>query len=246
VRVTLTRYSMMLYQGILTSSFAGEFGLLYHKIVRKSEIVLGIILSIVSLLLFLKVLAEVLTKDIVFIDTIVLNFIYSFRDPFLTPIMHFVSLLGGEFTLLSATIIVVVFTLKKHKKEAAFFAFIVLFGYVFNIVLKQFLKIPRPEDPIAVLGFYGFPSGHAMNSFIFYGLTAYFTFHFTRNRGLSVLVAIFFTLLILLIGFSRLYLGVHYPSDVLAGFIAGFWWLTTAILIGKSWTYYKLVKHKQK
>ena len=182
-----------------------------------------------------------------YIDNLVLNFIYSSREPFLTNIMHFVSFLGGEFTLFSSTLITTILVFKKRKKEAVFFALVVLFGHIFNNVLKQVLKIPRPDiDPIDISGSYSFPSGHAMNSFIFYGLLAYFIFHFTRNRRLSVLVATFSIIVILLIGFSRLYLGVHYPSDVIGGFILGFWWLTTAILIDKSWTYYKLVKHKQK
>lgn len=212
-----------------------------------SEIVLGIVFSLLSLFLFFKIIFEVLTKDIVYIDNLVLNFIYSFRDPFLTQIMHFVSFLGGEFTLLLTAVIVVIFAFKKHKKEAAFFAFTVFTGYVLNNIIKYSLKIPRPNiDPLSHVGSYGFPSGHAMNSLIFYGLLAYFIFHFTKNRGSSVLVAIFLIIIVLLIGFSRLYLGVHHPSDVIGGFIAGFWWLSTAILIDKTLVFYMLVKHKDK
>ena len=211
------------------------------------QIALGIIFSLFSLLLFFKILAEVLTKDILFIDSIVLNFIYSFRDPFLTKLMYFLSFLGGEFTLLSSGFVVIFFAFKKHKKEAALFAFIVIFGYVLNSGLKQLLKIPRPDiDPIDISESYSFPSGHAMNSFIFYSLLLYFTFQFTRNRGLRVLVAAFSIIIILLIGFSRLYLGVHYPSDVLAGFVAGFWWITTVIVIDKTLIFYKLFRNRKK
>jgi len=246
---------MLSYQDIFTSSFAGRLGLLYHKPMRNldntslmilRQIALGIVFSILLLLVFFKILSEVLIKDALFIDTLVLNFIYSFRDPLLTNIMHFVSFLGGEFTLLSATIIVVLLAFKKHKKEAVLFAFTVFFGYVFNNLVKHLLKVPRPDiDPLSPAGFYSFPSGHAMNSLIFYGLLAYFTFHFTRNRGLGVLVSMLSIILIILIGFSRLYLGLHYPSDVIGGFIAGFWWLTTAIIIDKAWTFYKIFRDRK-
>ena len=210
------------------------------------QIALGIVFSLLSLLLFLEILSEVLSKDILFIDTLVLNFIYSFRDPLLTNIMHFVSFLGGEFMLLSATVIVVFLAFKQHKKEAVLFAFIVLSGYVLNNAIKYLLKVPRPDiDPLSATGFYSFPSGHAMNSLIFYGLLAYFTFHFTRNRGLGVLVSVLSIILIILIGFSRLYLGLHYTSDVIGGFIAGFWLLTTAILIDKTLTFYKLFRGRK-
>lgn len=211
------------------------------------QIVLGVILSLLLLLLFFKILSEVLTKDILFIDTTLLNFIYSFRGPLLTPIMHFMSFLGGELMLLSTALIVVFLAFKKYKKEAIFFAIAVLAGYIFNTLLKQLLKIPRPDiDPIVISGSYSFPSGHAMNSLIFYGLLSYFIFHFTRNRGLSLLVATFSIIVVLSIGFSRLYLGIHYPSDVIGGFLAGFWWLTTVILISKMWTFYKLFRNRKK
>ena len=209
------------------------------------QIVLGLTFSLLSLLLFLYISVGVLNGDFVNLDNAILTIIYFFRDPLLTPIMHFVSFLGGEFTLLSAAVIVVVLALKKYKKEAVLFAFIVIFGYVLNNLIKHLLEIPRPDiDPLSNEAFYSFPSGHAMNSLIFYGLLAYLIFHFTRNRGLSFLVFALSIILILLIGFSRLYLGVHYPSDVLAGFIAGFWWLTTVIFIAKNFTHQNLTHRR--
>lgn len=213
---------------------------------NRSAILFGIILNFLSLFLFLYISLGVLNGSFVYLDNAILAIIYSFRDPVMTEIMYLASFLGGGVTLLLATIIVVVLAFKKHKREAALFTFAVLFGYALNNAIKYFLKIPRPDiDPLFNAGFYGFPSGHAMNSFIFYGLLAYFIFHFTRNRGLGVLTAIVSAIIILLVGFSRLYLGVHYPSDVLAGFAAGFWLLTTAILIDKTRTFYKLFKHRR-
>lgn len=205
-----------------------------------------LVLSFLSLFLFLYISALVLNGRFAYLDSAISEVIYSFRNPMMTGIMHFVTFLGGEFTLLSSVIIVVFLVFKKHKKEAGLFAFIIFSGFALNNFLKYILKVPRPDiDPLSAEAFYSLPSGHAMISLIFYGFLSYFVFHFTRNKRLSVLVLILSIIIILLIGFSRVYLGVHYSSDVLAGFVAGFWWLTTAILIDKTLTSYKLFKGKE-
>ena len=66
---------------------------------------------------------------------------------------------------------------------------------------------------------YSFPSGHSMASMAFYGLIIYFVIRFVKNRALKIFLSIMLSLLIILIGMSRIYLGVHYPSDVFAGFV---------------------------
>ena len=198
------------------------------------------------MVIFLGLSFGVLNGGFADLDEAILAIIYSFRNPMTTEIMYLVSFLGGEFTLLSAAFIVILLAFKKHKKEAALFSFIVIFGYILNNVIKYLLKVPRPDiDTLSTAGSYSFPSGHAMSSLIFYGLLAYFTYHLTRRRGLTALAVIFSIIIVLLIGFSRLYLGVHYPSDVLAGFIAGFWWLTTVVLIDKTWKFYRELKARR-
>jgi len=209
--------------------------------VSEKKVLLGTILSFLSLLLFLLIAFGVLNGALIYLDSVILTFVYTLRNPLLTQIMYFTSFLGGGFLLLLAVFTALVFYKKNHKREAVLFFFIVFSGFAINNIIKYLLKVARPDiDPLFSIDFYAFPSGHAMNSLIFYGLLSYFTFHFTKNRGLSVLTAILSTILILLVGFSRLYLGVHYPSDVLAGFAVGFWWLSTAILIDKTRVFYKL------
>ena len=98
--------------------------------------------------------------------------------------------------------------------------------------LKTIFRRDRPSFPdpfVHVLG-YSFPSGHSMGSLIGYGMLAYMIAHFVRGRGINLLVAICAAVLVLAIGFSRLYLGAHYLSDVLAGFAAGMVWLAANII----------------
>jgi undecaprenyl-diphosphatase len=97
---------------------------------------------------------------------------------------------------------------------------------VLNHLLKVLFARPRPhfEHPLLVETSYSFPSGHAMESFVVYGMLAYFAVLALRSwesRGAALLVV--------LIGFSRMYLGVHYLSDVLAGYAAGGVWLSALI-----------------
>jgi len=102
---------------------------------------------------------------------------------------------------------------------------------VLNFLLKAVFARPRPtfSDPLATALYYSFPSGHAMMSLIAYGLLGYFLFNALPERWQRVVVSAGLIVLILLIGFSRIYLGVHYLSDVLAGFAVGGLWLSFCI-----------------
>ncbi len=102
---------------------------------------------------------------------------------------------------------------------------------VLNQLLKGLFARPRPhfEHPLLVETSYSFPSGHAMESFVVYGMLAYFAVLALRTWESRVGVVLGAALLVVLIGFSRMYLGVHYLSDVLAGYAAGGVWLSTLI-----------------
>jgi membrane-associated phospholipid phosphatase len=102
---------------------------------------------------------------------------------------------------------------------------------VLNHLLKQLFERPRPyfKHPLLVETSYSFPSGHAMESFVVYGMLAYFAVLALRTWESRVAVVFGTALLVVLIGFSRMYLGVHYFSDILAGYAAGGVWLSALI-----------------
>ena len=106
-----------------------------------------------------------------------------------------------------------------------------------NQVLKRSLERARPqlEHPLQTLESFSFPSGHAVGSTVFYGLLAMWMIRNTRDRAHRFLSIVVACLLVLLICFSRVYLGVHYPSDVLAGMSEGIAWLALcAMLLARS------------
>lgn len=211
------------------------------------EIAVGIISSLVTALLFLKIFREILEMDTLLIDQQISTFIYSWRNPALTKLMLFITNLGAGYMLAIAVLIVIFFVWEKHKREALAFAIILVMGLGINVSLKQMIQRSRPTmSPLVVEKSYSFPSGHAMNSSVFYLAISFYTYHFTRKKKLSLMATAVAIVLILLIGFSRVYLGVHYPSDVVAGYIVGVWWLITAILISKSFSWVKHFKAEEK
>lgn len=166
------------------------------------------------------------------------------RSPLLTKIMETITFFGsGTFLVPAAAIIIIYLFLKKHKAESFLFFIVLAMGLILNNLIKILVQRPRPDlSPIFIEQTFSFPSGHAMNSFIFYALLAYLIFHFTKNKKLAFIISVISIILIVLIGISRIYLGVHYPSDVIAGFIAGFWWFITALLIRQTINFFKLFK----
>jgi undecaprenyl-diphosphatase len=102
---------------------------------------------------------------------------------------------------------------------------------VLILLLKALFARPRPyfEQPLLLETYYSFPSGHAMEAVVLYGMLAYFAVLALRTWQTRAAVVFGTSLLILLIGFSRMYLGVHHLSDVVAGFAAGGVWLSTCM-----------------
>ncbi len=98
-------------------------------------------------------------------------------------------------------------------------------GYNLGYGLKLLISRPRPELGLIQETFHSFPSLHAMTATILYFTLAYMMYHFTRRFWLSYLVFIISFLLIMLISFSRIYLGVHYFSDIFGGFTFGLAWM---------------------
>ena len=102
---------------------------------------------------------------------------------------------------------------------------------VLNLVLKLSFHRARPEFAFVHLDTYSFPSGHAMISTAAYGALAYLAWSRLRTGGQRFILLAVTVVLLALIGFSRLYLGVHYLSDVLAGVAGGVFWLSVSIVL---------------
>lgn len=212
------------------------------------ELVLAFILSAFSFYLFIELQQMVFQKQFVVFDEGIMSLFYLHRAPFLTSIMLALSSFGKEGTIGVGILLTIALYLKKYKKEALVFAFITSLAPVISSFLKIIIQRPRPvfHSLVSMVNYdFSFPSGHAMGSFVFYLMVSYLIFHFFKNKKIRIVSFIFSAILILLIGLSRIYLGVHYPSDILAGYLAGLCWLGTNLTISKILSFYKLLKENQ-
>lgn len=141
----------------------------------------------------------------------------------LHPFMLALTQLGGVAGVVGGSVALAVWAYTKHKLRLAIAFAAVLPAELFNGGLKLIFKRVRPDTPYAhnmIIHTNSFPSGHAFGSMVFYGLLAYLAF--TRlPHGWNIFAVIGLTLLIILIGISRVYLGAHYSLDVLGGWFVG-------------------------
>ena len=134
------------------------------------------------------------------------------------PVVKIITNLGGTlFLILIAVALVIII---KNKKTGITILANLGISAILNNLLKIIIQRPRPiEHRLIEETGYSFPSGHSMISMAFYGYLAYLTYKYIKNKNLKYTIIILLNILILSIGISRIFLGVHYTSDVLAGFI---------------------------
>lgn len=196
-----------------------------------SEIIISAVLILFALFLFLRIGIGVINKEIFSFDANVMRYIYEIRNPSLTQVMLLFTSLSSAIVFIFVSVFIYFYA--KRKKSVLVYLFILYSGVVINFFLKIFFQRPRPDFSLIHASSYGFPSAHAMNGFVLYIALSYFIFRESKNFKLKILTAVLSIIIILCIGISRIYLGVHYPSDVIAGYLAGFIWLTSVIIFEK-------------
>lgn len=172
----------------------------------------------ISLFAFIFLLINVLLNNISGFDISIYNVIMSLKSDFMTFIMKAITRFGDAETLILIAIICLIFI--RNKKIGGSIAINLASVGLINYVLKKIIQRPRPplEFRMVEESSFSFPSGHAMASMAFYGLIVYFINKNMKNEKLKKIISISLSILIFLIGISRIYLGVHYASDVIAGF----------------------------
>ena len=166
--------------------------------------------------IFLVIAEDVFEQEIFEFDSVVYNFLVNNRNEVLNNFFKIITQFGSAIVLIIITILCVIF-IRDKKYKILVPANLVTIAII-NIVLKNFFLRPRPDELrlIEETG-YSFPSGHAMASTAFYGLLIYIVHEKVENKILRNTICIMLGLLILLISISRIYVGVHYTSDVIAG-----------------------------
>ena len=177
------------------------------------------IILFICLVGFLAIAEDVFHKEIMMKDIIGYKLVSTFLiSDFATPIAKFITNFGGAIFLIIATIIL--FVLIKNKKIGFSIISNLVIVTILNQLLKNILQRPRPtEFRIVEETGYSFPSGHSMASMAFYGYLIYLIYKYVKNKYLKWTLIVLLGILICTIGISRIYLGVHYTSDVLGGFL---------------------------
>ncbi|UFU01219.1 phosphatase PAP2 family protein [Radiobacillus kanasensis] len=183
--------------------------------------------------LFIEIGEGLLEKEVKSFDSFIIEALKIMETDALDLVMLFITELGSVWFLTICSILVILILWLRSKDGwgiAAFFLAIAGGGTITR-VLKQHYDRGRPSinPEIDAVGF-SFPSGHSMGSLIFYGFMIYLLLKSRNPKSIKWALISISSTLIFLIGFSRVYLGAHYPSDVLAGYLAGTAWLMLCIL----------------
>jgi len=177
------------------------------------------ILVICCLILFSIILISVLNGTIQVFDSNIYNMINSLKSNCMDMFFKTITRFGDEEVLIFIAIVCLIFI--KNRKIGTSIAINLASTGLMNHILKEIVQRPRPPIEFRMVqeSSFSFPSGHAMASLAFYGLIIYYIYNYVKNKKVKNIACIALSILIFLIGISRIYLGVHYASDVLAGFL---------------------------
>jgi len=191
-----------------------------------------ILMSILLILYGFSELAFLLEhENLLGFDQTVSAFIHSYRNDTLTDVVIVITNLGSTTAYLIGipVIALAVYRFGHNRYLTLQAAIILLSSFIINLFLKSEVGRARPEVTQRLIEVgdmsLSFPSGHSMSAMAFYGFVIYLIIRLWRSNFSNFIVIFLLILLILSIGASRIYLGVHYPSDVVAGFIGGLIWL---------------------
>lgn len=177
------------------------------------------IVLFICIIILLFLIEDVIDKEIITFDNSCYNMVSTLLiSDMMTPVVKIITQFGGAYWLIGFSIFLL-FIIKNRKIGISIILNLGLSVSV-NYTLKQILQRPRPtEYRIINESGYSFPSGHSMVSMAFYGYLIYLIYKYVKNKYVKTILIMLLTILIVSIGISRIYLGVHYTSDVIAGFI---------------------------
>ncbi|MCM3631136.1 phosphatase PAP2 family protein [Paenibacillus glycanilyticus] len=189
------------------------------------------VITIVILFVFGWIAQLVSQRRIAAFDDAIIDVIRSNHSNAWTAWMKGFTELGSEFLVILIIVgFAVVLALIGYRRELIFYLGVIGCSALLNLLLKTVFQRARPDiNRIVEASGFSFPSGHSMSAFTLYGITIYFLWKHLKYRWMRTVVILMGTALILMIGISRIYLGVHYPSDVIGGYLVSAAWLMMSI-----------------
>jgi len=192
----------------------------------------GLLAAVLALFLFAKLASEMREGETAAFDNAVRSWVHQFASPGMTLAMKGVSLLGYNILIVELVIAIAIFLFLRWRRGAIWLAITMAGAVILEITLKYAFHRQRPVPFFgAAPHSYSFPSGHALASFCFYTVLAGLIADRVDKLSVKIAVGVAAGVLVLAIGISLIYLGVHYPSDVVAGYIAAAMWVSTMLVI---------------
>ncbi|MCZ0754387.1 phosphatase PAP2 family protein [Anoxybacillus sp. J5B_2022] len=198
----------------------------------KLELTRAFFLSLFSAIIFGLTAFLVSGSQVAHFDGAIISFIQRFESPALTSVMKFFSWIGSGriVTMISLIALFVLYKAWKYRSELVLFVTVVAGSSILNQLLKSLFHRARPSlHRLAEASGFSFPSGHSMEAVALYGILAFLLWRRIDHRFGRVFLIFISFFMIMGIGVSRIYLGVHYPSDVIGGYFASSFWLFAAI-----------------
>lgn len=198
------------------------------------ELIIILLLFVLSFFVFIFIARRIFWQKKDDFDFAVFNFMKPLISELRTDTMEFFTFLGTHTFLVPMNFLLIGYFLfiKRHRWYSITIPVVSLGGVSLMFILKNLFGRARPQDPLlSTVSGLSFPSGHALISVAFYGLLIYLVWHNISHKIIRWVLIVLLLVLILIIGLSRIYLRVHYASDVLAGFAMGIIWLVLSIWI---------------
>ncbi|HEY2117392.1 MAG TPA: phosphatase PAP2 family protein [Candidatus Angelobacter sp.] len=198
----------------------------------EAAILASLAVAVLALFLFAWLGNEVLQGDTQHFDLTIRWWIHRFASPGVTSAMTAISLLGYNILIAELLIAFAFFAWLRWRRAAVWLSVAMAGALALDLTLKYAYHRTRPSAYFgAAPQSYSFPSGHALCSFCFYGVMAGLLSARTKSLAWRLFIWIAAAVLVIAIGLSRIYLGVHYPSDVIAGYLAAAVWVGTVIVL---------------
>ena len=226
------------YIASLLQRFPRFFGFFKNRFSIRSTFGLpfsvAVVISLIILFYLLMVIRAIIAQGPLWaVDERLFAATMFVRDPLLNSLVHFLTNLAGPPAIVIA--LALSFMLWLDGREYRIFVFLIgtPIVYLYQWLLKSIFYRSRPDQIYALVTETSpsFPSAHAVVAIIVYGFLLFFLLKYIQRWRVKVAAILSLATLIFLIGFSRVYLGVHWPSDVLGGYLLGGWWLTVMLTV---------------
>jgi undecaprenyl-diphosphatase len=200
----------------------------------ESIVVVSLAVAALSLFLFAWIAEEMAEGETAAFDLSVRAWVHQFASPSMTRAMTVISLLGYDILIVELVAALAIFLYLGWKHAAGWLAVSMAGALILDLTLKYSFRRPRPQPFFgAAPHSFSFPSGHALCSFCFYAVLAGLIAARTRSMFVRVAAGVMAAALVIAIGLSRIYLGMHYPSDVVAGYLGAAIWVSTLLVLDR-------------